>query len=69
MKQFGLTDKQAEESRQKYGDNSMTEQASESFWDKLKGNLGDPMIKILGMVRASWNFRGYRACNAGFHLL
>ena len=47
MKQFGLTDSQAEESRKKYGDNSMTEQASESFWDKLKGNLGDPMIKIL----------------------
>ena len=47
MKEFGLTDSQAEESRQKYGDNSMTEQASESFWDKLKGNLGDPMIKIL----------------------
>ena len=47
MKNFGLTDSQAEESKQKYGDNSMTEQASESFWDKLKGNLGDPMIKIL----------------------
>lgn len=47
MKQFGLTDSQAEESRKKHGDNSMTEQASESFWDKLKGNLGDPMIKIL----------------------
>lgn len=47
MKKFGLTDSQAEESKQKYGDNSMTEQASESFWDKLKGNLGDPMIKIL----------------------
>lgn len=47
MKQFGLTDSQAEESRKKYGDNSMTEQASESFFDKLKGNLGDPMIKIL----------------------
>lgn len=47
MKNFGLTDSQAEESRQKYGDNSMTEQASESFWDKLRGNLGDPMIKIL----------------------
>ena len=47
MKQFGLTDSQAEESRRKYGDNSMTEQASESFFDKLKGNLGDPMIKIL----------------------
>ncbi len=47
MKNFGLTDSQAEESKKKYGDNSMTEQASESFWDKLKGNLGDPMIKIL----------------------
>ena len=47
MKNFGLTDSQAEESRKKYGDNSMTEQASESFWDKLRGNLGDPMIKIL----------------------
>ena len=47
MKKFGLTDKQVAESKAKYGDNSMTEQASESFWDKLKGNLGDPMIKIL----------------------
>ena len=47
MKNFGLTDSQAEESRKKYGDNSMTEQASESFWDKLRGNLGDPMIKRL----------------------
>lgn len=47
MKQFGLSDKEAAESKQKYGDNSMTEQASESFWDKLKDNLGDPMIKIL----------------------
>lgn len=47
MKNFGLTDKEVAESKQKYGDNSMTEQAHESFWDKLKGNLGDPMIKIL----------------------
>ncbi len=47
MKKFGLTDQQVAESKQKYGDNSMTEQAHESFWDKLKGNLGDPMIKIL----------------------
>ncbi|MCH5195376.1 MAG: calcium-translocating P-type ATPase, PMCA-type [Oscillospiraceae bacterium] len=47
MKKFGLTDQEAAESKAKYGDNSMTEQASESFWDKLKGNLGDPMIKIL----------------------
>ncbi len=47
MQKFGLTDKEAAESKQKYGDNSMTEQAHESFWDKLKDNLGDPMIKIL----------------------
>lgn len=47
MKNFGLTDNEVAESKAKYGDNSMTEQASESFWDKLKGNLGDPMIKIL----------------------
>ena len=47
MKNFGLTDQEVAESKAKYGDNSMTEQASESFWDKLKGNLGDPMIKIL----------------------
>ncbi len=47
MKNFGLTDKQVAESKAKYGDNSMTEQKSESFWDKLKGNLADPMIKIL----------------------
>lgn len=47
MEKFGLTDKEVAESKAKYGDNSMTEQAHESFWDKLKGNLGDPMIKIL----------------------
>ncbi len=47
MKHFGLTDKQVEESKAKYGDNSMTEQKSESFRQKLLANLGDPMIKIL----------------------
>lgn len=47
MKKFGLTDAEVAESKKKFGDNSMTEQASESFWDKLKGNLADPMIKIL----------------------
>lgn len=43
----GLNDEQVRASREKYGDNHLTEQASESFWDKLKGNFGDPMIKIL----------------------
>ncbi len=47
MKQFGLTDKQAEESKAKYGDNRLSELKSETFWDKLKDNFGDPMIKIL----------------------
>ncbi len=47
MKHFGLTDQQVAESKAKYGDNSMTEQKSESFWHKLLANLGDPMIKIL----------------------
>lgn len=43
----GLTDSQVQASREKYGSNKMTEQASEGFWEKLKGNFGDPMIKIL----------------------
>ena len=33
--------------KSKYGDNSITEQAREGFWDKLKGNFDDPIIKIL----------------------
>lgn len=47
MKNFGLTDEQVKISKEKYGDNSITEQKSESFWQKLLANFGDPMIKIL----------------------
>ncbi|MCM1524332.1 MAG: calcium-translocating P-type ATPase, PMCA-type [Ruminococcus sp.] len=47
MKFNGLTDKEVEESRQKYGSNRLSEVESETFWDKLKDNFGDPMIKIL----------------------
>ncbi|GHU52161.1 calcium-translocating P-type ATPase, PMCA-type [Clostridia bacterium] len=43
----GLTDKEVVESRTKYGSNLLSESEVESFWDKLKGNFGDPMIKIL----------------------
>ena len=43
----GLTDKQVEESRLKHGSNSISEVEKEGFWDKLKDNFGDPMIKIL----------------------
>lgn len=47
MKIQGLNDEQVRASKEKYGDNRMTEQQSESFWSKLKDNFGDPMIKIL----------------------
>jgi calcium-translocating P-type ATPase len=47
LKEFGLNDKQVEESKAKYGTNRLSELATETFWDKLKGNFGDPMIKIL----------------------
>ena len=36
-----------EASKEKYGDNRLTEHETESFWSKLWGNFGDPMIKIL----------------------
>lgn len=47
MDKFGLSDEQVRQSKEKYGDNRISEVASETFWDKLKGNFGDPMIKIL----------------------
>ncbi|MFP3154363.1 calcium-translocating P-type ATPase, PMCA-type [Lachnospiraceae bacterium ZAX-1] len=47
MKNYGLSSSQVQESKEKYGTNRLTEQASEGFWNKFKGNLGDPMIKIL----------------------
>lgn len=47
MKQFGLNDEQVLQSKNEFGDNRLSELESEGFWDKLKGNFGDPMIKIL----------------------
>lgn len=44
---MGLDDRQVVESRQKHGSNMLSEMKTESFWDKLIGNFGDPMIKIL----------------------
>lgn len=43
----GLTNEQVEESRLKYGSNVIEEAAPETFLDKIKGQLGDPMIKLL----------------------
>lgn len=47
MKFKGLSDNEVIISREKYGSNSLTEQKQESFFHKLLGNFGDPMIKIL----------------------
>ncbi|MDL2317140.1 calcium-translocating P-type ATPase, PMCA-type, partial [Desulfovibrio sp. OttesenSCG-928-A18] len=44
---YGLNTAQVQESKSRYGGNCLTEQETESFWDKFKDNLGDPMIKIL----------------------
>ncbi|WZL72340.1 calcium-translocating P-type ATPase, PMCA-type [Clostridiaceae bacterium 35-E11] len=48
MKSYhGLTSSEVESSRLKFGTNQLTPQQGETFFDKLKGNLGDPIIKIL----------------------
>ena len=47
MKKMGLTDLEVLESKEKFGSNTITEQETESFFDKLKDNFSDPMIKIL----------------------
>jgi calcium-translocating P-type ATPase len=52
MESFGLSDAQVEESRARHGDNRLTEVAREGFWSKLRGNFGDPMIKILCVALA-----------------
>eukprot|EP01118_Nematostelium_gracile_P010880 TRINITY_DN3812_c0_g1_i1.p1 TRINITY_DN3812_c0_g1~~TRINITY_DN3812_c0_g1_i1.p1 ORF type:complete len:903 (-),score=305.56 TRINITY_DN3812_c0_g1_i1:98-2806(-) len=43
----GLTDSQVKASLQKHGDNSLPEIETEGFFDKLKENFEDPLIKIL----------------------
>ncbi len=43
----GLTDRDAELSRAQHGSNAVASQESETFWDKLLGNLRDPIIIIL----------------------
>ncbi|MDR1215993.1 MAG: calcium-translocating P-type ATPase, PMCA-type [Treponema sp.] len=47
MRTFGLNDAEVAASQSKYGTNRLTEQETENFWDKLKDNFNDPMIKIL----------------------
>ena len=44
---MGLTDKQVEESRRKYGTNEISQQKKNTFLKLLLESLGDPIIKIL----------------------
>ncbi len=43
----GLTNKQVEESRAKYGSNDLTPPARESWIKLLLGKFNDPIIKLL----------------------
>ena len=44
---LGLTDREVEASRAQHGSNAVASQEAETFWDKLLGNLKDPIIIIL----------------------
>lgn len=52
MKLNGLTDKEVEESRKKYGSNEIPDSEPTTFWDEFKETFGDPMIKILLAIAA-----------------
>jgi len=43
----GLTDEEVARSRAQHGSNAVASQETETFWDKLVGNLKDPIIIIL----------------------
>ena len=47
MKLTGLTSKQVEESRQKFGSNSLTQIPPDPLWKKILEGFKDPMIMIL----------------------
>lgn len=43
----GLSSKEIEESRRKWGSNELPRREAESFWAKLRDNFDDPLIRIL----------------------
>lgn len=47
----GLTDKQVEESRKKYGSNVIPDSDPTTFWAEFKETFKDPMIRILLAMR------------------
>lgn len=48
----GLTDKEAELSRQQYGSNEIPDSEPTTFWEEFKETFGDPMIRILLAIAA-----------------
>lgn len=48
----GLTDKEVEESRSKYGTNDIPDSKPTTFWQEFKASFDDPMIKILLVIAA-----------------
>ncbi len=52
MKFQGLTDKEVEASRGKYGSNEIPDSEPTTFWEEFKETFGDPMIKILLAIAA-----------------
>lgn len=52
MKFNGLTDKEVEAARQKYGSNEIPDSEPTTFWEEFKETFKDPMIKILLAIAA-----------------
>lgn len=52
MKYNGLTDKEVEESRKKYGSNEIPDSEPTTFWDEFKETFEDPMIRVLLAIAA-----------------
>lgn len=52
MKFNGLTDKEVEESKQKYGSNVIPDSEPTTFWQEFKETFSDPMIKVLLAIAA-----------------
>lgn len=52
MKYNGLSDKEVEQSREKYGSNEIPDSEPTTFWEEFKETFSDPMIKILLAIAA-----------------
>ena len=47
MKFNGLTDKEVEESKRKFGSNAIPDSEPTIFWEEFKETFKDPIIRIL----------------------